>query len=189
MRRLDERFDQPLAWIPTRGRTRCDELRSGGHVLAQLSRTPGWRQQTEAITALGTWHLRRAGLLRQRLVASDAASGAEAAVFRPDWRGEGVLAFREGGTFQLRCMSAGMTRWAVLDRTDDLLLEYELHPLSFHSGAGLIITDAARERSELSLLVAMGWFLVIAAADDASVASAITAASAATMGLTAVTSR
>lgn len=100
-----------------------------------------------------------------------------------------VVAFREGGTFQLRCMSAGMTRWAVLDRTDDLLLEYELHPLSFHSGAGLIITDAARERSELSLLVAMGWFLVIASADDASVASAITAASAATMGLAAVTSR
>ncbi len=92
------------------------ELRAGRELVARLERSGAKGSGLEARSAEGGWRFAGEGVLRSRVVVTDAATGAEVATIRPRGvsgaRGEVVAG---GRTLEYRVDGTLTTRWQLLD--------------------------------------------------------------------------
>jgi hypothetical protein len=172
----------PLYWVQPKTFERWFELRAGDHVVATL----GWETSCGTLargnTTLGSWTFKRVGFLNPRVTVRQARSEVDIAVFWPRWLGDGTLEFASGSLFRWQSTNFWGTDWmfAANDGTPLLTLkegsrEGRLSDL-FKTQSLIEIHPEAGAVPELSLLILIGWYLMILRQDDAAGAAAAAAA-------------
>lgn len=167
MQSIREATGQDLQWKRIKWGKREFELRSGDEVLAKLYKqksTPG--VIGEAVD--GNWTFKRRSFWNGDIVITESASQAEIGVAK---RGrKKSLTFADGRVLTLK----GTGRW----RREWVWLNEEETPLvRFRSNNHLVLEPAALSFPELSLLVVLGWHLIVLQQEDDAAAVAVAASS------------
>jgi len=99
---------------------------------------------------------------------------ADLAVFRPHWGGGGTLHFADGHQAQWRCTNFWRSQWAFVVNEDQIVVRFGHREGFFKASAQLDFDPSSAALPELPLLAALGWYLMILAAEDATVVAAST---------------
>lgn len=102
MRSIQEFRNQPLVWQRVGIFSSNSELLAGDERIATLTSQSAWTARAEGVVAEGRWTFRDQGIFRSRVTARAAGQSIDAAVFFPNWRGEGVIRLADGGTWRWR---------------------------------------------------------------------------------------
>jgi hypothetical protein len=160
MRPITAVAGQELLWVQPVADQRAYELRAGEEVVATL----GWQRRSLAVAeAAGhLWTFKRQGLWHPRVTVRAAGTDVDVAVFHPSWMGGGTLELAPGRRLVLRWQ----TEWVWQDEVGATLVHFTEGPVE--------ITPSAASLSDLSLLVLLGWYLLVLFAEDAAFAGAAT---------------
>jgi hypothetical protein len=151
MQSIREAAGQDLQWKRVKWWKREFELRSGDEVLAKLYKQNGMPGVIgEAID--GQWNFKRRSFWNGEIVIADPTTLAEIGVAK---RGrKKSLAFADGRTLTLKKTSRWKHQWVWLNDDETPLIH-------FQSNKHLILESAALSFPELSLLVTLGWHLIV----------------------------
>jgi len=153
-----------LAWRRPGPFRREMQLEAGSEVLATLRWEKLFSFEATAESADGRWTIgrHRTGSLLGQLVVRDAATGAQVAVFERTWRGTGSVQFADGSRY--RWERDGFWRPSHFWTTDGErgLLKYQF-VFGFMPRIAMEVDPAAREVSELPVLVLLGAYILAAA--------------------------
>ena len=171
MRTIGKAGLQELTWAQPGKHKREYALYAGEEVVATLHWEKPHRQIASGEAAEGHWTFQRQGFLAQHVEVRLGASELEVARFQPNWRGGGTLEFPGGQRFGLRPTSFWNAEWAWTTATNDLLLRIKRPARPSHVKGYIDLLPGASALPELSLLILLGWYLVMLAADDAAAAT------------------
>ena len=177
MRPISEVATQQLLWVQPAARKKAHELRAGDEVVATLVFQGA--SLADAVAADQHWTFKRQGFWNPRVTARVAGTDAEVAVFRPRWMGGGSLDSPKGKTIDLSAANLWHTRW-VWKEGDSTPVLFKAHQGFIKSGAEVEITPDAVKRSDLPLLVLLGYYLILLYAQDSAAAAATAATTVAT---------
>ena len=164
-----------LFWTPSRTEKRTYELGMDGRTVATLYQPSIWRQERVAVTAGGRWRFARVGFLRQRLVISDADTGAEVAqIARSAWTRSVTLTLSDGKQYQWRSGSFWGSKWVWLDAAKQPLLHFRQFGVLRFQCAVMVEPQAASD-PHLALLMTLGWYLMLLMRADTAAVVATTA--------------
>jgi hypothetical protein len=155
-------------------RKRKHELRAGEDPVATLRFQRGSLADAEAEGH--HWTFKRQGFWHPRVTVRVPGSDADVAIFRPHWAGGGVLELADGRAIRLRSANFWQSEWVWEDKDQPLIRFKGRHGIVKAKGAVEILPGAAG-RPDVSLLVLLGWYLILLHADDASAATAVAATS------------
>jgi hypothetical protein len=162
---------QELTWAQPRKHKREYELRAGTEVVATLRWQNRHSQVAAGEAAQGRWTFERLGFLHPHVEARQDQSDLELARFQPHWRGGGTLEFPDGRRFDLRPTSFWNAEWAWTTTNNDLLLRITRESRRVQHKGYVDLLPTASDIPELSLLILLGWYLVLLTADDATTAT------------------
>jgi hypothetical protein len=172
-----------LFWVQPRAMERSFVLRGDEREFASLEFKSSFGSLALAEAADGRWTFKRVGFFNPRVTIRRAGEELDLGVYRPRWTGsEGTLEMG-GRTYVWKTANFWATQFVLLDSSGGELLRYkegaQKSKLSdiFKNQAQVEIAPHAWRLPELSLLVMLGWYLIILHQEDA--AAAATAASAA----------
>ena len=157
MERLHEFVGQNITWLQPAPPLPAYELCAGATVLAILRWEDAAGVLATATASNGRWTFRR-GLRPHPYVTVRVA---DVAIFEHGWAG-GVLRFADGRSFRWGRNSLS-TRSEWVDGGP--LLRMQARPGFPPGGGHVVIERAAAARPELSLLVLLGWHLMLLAGD------------------------
>ena len=166
MKSIREAAVQDLEWTRVKAWKRVFELHSGDEVLARLYP----QKETHSMVgeaADGSWAFRRRGFWNADIVVTDLASQAEVAIVKKGRNKR--LAFSDGRLFTLQKTSFWRNEWAWLNDEGTPLIH-------FQHGKCLVIEPLALSLPELSLLVVVGWHLIVLQQEEDAAAAATTVA-------------
>ncbi|MEO7002749.1 MAG: hypothetical protein ABI068_13130 [Ktedonobacterales bacterium] len=163
-----------LVWQQTKLLKRMYELQSGDVLYATMNWQSSWRSVAEVTAIDGHWTIRRSGFWRQRMVVTDNATGAEIATFTPKWSGNGgTVSFSAERLFTLNRNSMWKGEWTWVTPQETPVLRIK-NGWGSSRRARLIVEPEGANIPETSILATLGWYILIAAADET---AAVTAAS------------
>jgi hypothetical protein len=165
----------PLVWTQPKAMSRTFELRSGDALIGQLRFEKPCGSLASAEVAAEKWTFKREGFLAPRVTVRAPNSVPDLAIFRPHWGSGGTLDFRDCLRLRWRCTNFWGSQYAFVGGDDRALVRFGHHEGFFKTSARLEIDPSSAAIAELPLLVALGWYLMILAAEDATVAAASTA--------------
>jgi hypothetical protein len=178
MRHISEVGSRELCWTSIGCAQREYELRADGEVVACLHRQGGSFGVAE--TANGSWSFERPGLRRSRVNVREAASGSAVANFGSGWTGEGVLETSQRKRFGWTPANFWRSRWEWRGAYGTPLVRFWSRQGLTRAEGRARIEGASVILPELDLLVALGWYLIVMRARDAT--SDAVAATAGTAG-------
>jgi hypothetical protein len=182
MRSLREVASQELVWKQPSGMKRIYELHVGEEVLATLrwQKLSGTLAQAE--TAEGNWTFKRSGFLHPVVTVRNAGSDVpDIAVFEPSWTGKGTLQLPENRSLRWASTNFWHSEWAWLDNNGNPLISFK-NKYGWTKVEGQVeVAQAATNLPEFSLLITLGWYLMVQMASDASASTAATTAAVASM--------
>jgi hypothetical protein len=174
----------PLYWVQPRTFERWFELRAGDQVVATLGWETSCGTLARGTTADGSWTFKRVGFLNPRITVRQSGFEVDMAVFWPRWMGDGTLESASGAAFRWQSTNFWGTDWMLTasDGTPLLTLkegskEGRLSDM-FKTQSLVEIHHEAGDVLELSVLVLIGWYLMILRQDDAAAGAAAAAAAA-----------
>lgn len=141
------------------------ELWSGRDQLASLAFASPCRTLALAETPEGSWTFRRTGFLTTLIHLREEGANHDFAVFHPGLLGRGSLRFTNGLSFHWR--PAGQGAWSFAGPDGEVLLRLKPEaPRSIEgeaprTQAEVEITAAGRFSTRISLLAALGWYLLL----------------------------
>jgi hypothetical protein len=165
---ISEAAGQELLWMQPAARKRDHELRAGDDVVATLRFQRGSLADAEADNR--HWTFKRQGFWHPRVTVRVAGSDADIALFHPHWASGGTLEFADGQTLKLSSANFWQSEWVWLDKDQPVVHFKGRHGIVKAKGAVEIQAGAAN-RTDLALLVLLGWYLILLHADDAAAAS------------------
>lgn len=144
------------------------QLTSHGEVIGSLQKANFWATEFRAESAHGSWKFRRTGCFRTGTEVVDAISNTQIAIFKPNWRGGGTLAFFDGQTFQITCKGFWRPVWTVRDESGQSVLE-------LHTREKAVDLPGTVQLSEdrLTLLAIFTWHIMRQAAEEAASAAGL----------------
>jgi hypothetical protein len=169
VRPISESAGEELLWIQPAARRREHELRAGDDLVATLRFQRGSLADAEAEG--DHWTFKRQGFWQPRVTVRVPGSDADVAVFRPRWAGGGTLDFADGGSVRLSSANFWQSEWVWQENDQPLMLFKGRHGIVKAKGA-VEIQPAAAGRPDTSLLVLLGWYLILLHADDTAAATA-----------------
>ncbi len=178
MRPISEIAGEELLWLQPAARKREHELRAGEDLIATLRFQRGSLADAEAEGH--HWTFKRQGFWSPRVTVRVQGSDTDVAVFRPHWAGGGTLEFGDGRAVRLSSANFWQSQWVGEEKDQPLILFKGRYGIVKAKGA-LEIQPGAASRPDASLLVLLGWYLILLHADD-SAAGSSAAAVAATSG-------
>lgn len=149
------------------------DLRTGDELLATLAFER--RTLANAECAAGRWTFKREGFWRPQVTIREIGSESNLAVFRPHLGGGGELSAGDGEPYHFKSANFWSTEW-IWQHQDRTLVAYKRGD-GFGMKAGVDIAPEARQLPQLSLLVVLGWYLMVLFAQDVAVQSGAAAAS------------
>lgn len=165
---------QELAWVQPKWAKREYQLVADNEVLAHLCWESGWGSRASAEAAEGRWQFKRGGFFRPQITITAADSGAEVAVFRASWNSSGTLTYADGHAFVWGKASFWGTQWEWKSVTGTSVMRLGRRSRIGPRGMLVELAPEARTLSEPALLAALGRYLIILAADQATVSASAT---------------
>ena len=196
MRLIQEAADQELLWRQTHALKQEYALRAGDEVLATLRWQKPFGSLALAKTAERGWTFKRSGFWQPRVTARPVGSERDVATFKPEWTGGGTLTTDGGRSFRWASTGFWRQQWSWRDADDAPLVQFQdrsglksearvtLSPVAAALPEVAQVDDlyrpVAREAlgppsvalPELPLLVTLGWYLLVLAAQDTAAAGA-----------------
>src|SRR2546421_910989 len=166
---------QELLWTQPAAFQREHELRAGDDVVAILKFQRGSLADAEA--AGGHWTFKRQGFWQPRITVRTAGSDTDLAVFHPRWIGGGTLGVPDGRAVRLSSANFWQSEWVWQENEKPLIRIKGRRGLIKANGAVEIRPDAANI-PDTSLLVLLGWYLILLHAEDSAAATSVSAAAA-----------
>ncbi|WP_243320847.1 hypothetical protein [Geothrix sp. SG200] len=166
MRAMWNASKPPLEWMDPMVRVPKYELHAGDEVLARLSLEPLCRTFATVETAEGRWTFKQTGILATLVHIREAGVDQDLAVFHPGFLGRGLLRFTDGETFLWR-RAHHDGGWSFQYRDGSVLLTLRLEtpdpnePWPRRTRVEVDIAPEGRGHPRLSLLTAVGWFLML----------------------------
>ncbi len=124
----------------------------------------------------GRWAIDRPGFFADKVVVTDLKSGEEAAQFFYGWLGDGVITLSNGRSYEWYRTGFLSNNWTIEDEVGDVLLEIKEWMHWFKHRADIVLRVGTIMRSELPLLIFLGWYLAYMQMQDAAAAVAATSA-------------
>lgn len=170
MRPISEIADQDLVWVQPARSKQAFELQAASEVVAtvQFDRT----SLASAETAGHQWTFKRVGFWHPQVTIREPGSDANVAVFKPGWTGGGVLELPEGRVLRLGAANFWHSQWDWIDPDSKAIVRFKSHPGLLRMEGRVDIEPEAAGLSELPLLVALGWYLLVLFARDSAAAAA-----------------
>jgi hypothetical protein len=174
MRMLHEVHRDELVWVRPKWSRFFFELRAGETVVATLAWTGGSRAAAECAGA--QYRFSREGWLRPRILVREGATGRPTGAGAPEEtvatfvrrRGGGTLTFPDGRTFLWRKLRVWTSERVWADVNETVLVRF--NPVTRESPVTVSSQPQAAELAELPLLILLGQYLVVLAAQDAAAA-------------------
>jgi hypothetical protein len=117
---------QNLLWTPSAAFRQQYELLAGDMVLATLDMS-NWTIAAQAVTAEGSYDLKREGFFRQQIMIRASESGPVLATYTRGWGG-GTLQFADGRLFRWENANFWGTKKAWKDSSDTCLVLFQNSP-------------------------------------------------------------
>jgi len=168
----------PFVWAQPKAMSRAYELRSADSLVGHLRFAKSCGSLATAEVADQRWTFKRVGFLAPSVTVRSPNLEADIAVFRPHWGSGGTLHFADGHQTQWRSTNFWGSQWAFVGSDNHIVVRFSHHEGFFKASAQIEFEPSSAELPEFPLLVALGWYLIILAADDA----AATVASSAVIG-------
>lgn len=173
----------PLEWVQPKTFQNRYELRSGEQVVATLEFPKTFGSLAIAAAADGRWTFKRVGFFSTRITVRVEGLEDELAVYHPKWTGtEGKLQLAGGEVYTWKVANFWATQFVWMAGEQPLILfrpGVEDSGISdwFKTQARVEIQPQAAGLKHVSLLVLMGWYLMILKQQDDAAATAATTAS------------
>ena len=166
MRSIAEANCRELKWVQPRAMKRNYELRSGEEVLGRLQWETISGSLANAESADGRWTFKRTGFFNPQITVRAPGSDSNLAVFSPNWKGGGLLTFSDGTRLQWTSDGFWHSRWAFIRETGVRLVEFEPESSFLKTSAVAKVTQEGFSTPAFSLLIFLGWYLMVLRADD-----------------------
>ena len=148
-----------LEWRQASAFSRTFDLYSGDSILAHLEWLKVLGTLASARTAEAHWTFKRTGFLTSVVTARVAGTEADIASYEPRWSGTKGQLHVGGQTLHLKGANFWATQWILLDG-ETPLLQFGSHGV-FKTAAEVTVTEAARERPDLPLLLCFVWYILL----------------------------
>jgi len=175
---------EPIEWVQPKTFQNRYELRSGDNLVATLEFPKAFGSLANATAADGRWTFKRVGFFSTRITIRIEGQEDELAIYHPKWTGsEGRLQFTSGVEYIWKVANFWATQF-VWQIGDQPIIQYrpglDESNVSdwFKTQARVEILPEAAGIKELSLLVLLGWYLMILKQQDDSAAIAASTTSA-----------
>jgi len=168
VRPLADAAGEELIWGQPKALKRTHELRAGDEVIATLTFQRGSLAEAEA--ADGHWTFKRQGFWQPRVSVRLAGSDADIAIFSPRWTGGGTLEPLGGKPIRFSSGNFWQTQW-VWQETEEPLIRFKGRQGIMRASGQVEVNPDATGRPDLSLLVLLGWYLILLHAEDSAAAS------------------
>lgn len=161
-----------LEWTQPKTFQNRYELRSGENLVATLEFPKAFGSLANAIAADGRWTFKRVGFFNTRITVRLEGQEDELAVYHPKWTGtEGRLQFASGEAYTWKVANFWATQFVWLSSDQQVILfrpGVEDSEISdwFKTQARVEIQPEAGMVKHLSLLVLLGWYLMILKQQD-----------------------
>lgn len=165
----------PLVWTQPKALRREYELANGDELVGHLRFEKSCGSLATAEVASQNWTFKREGFLHPRVTVRAPNSDINLAVFRPSWSGGGVLEFPGGRQIRWCHTSFWRSEWSFVEGEDRQLLLFKQHEGFIKISARLECDPADGASSDLPMLAALGWYLMLLTAQDAAVAVTVAA--------------
>jgi hypothetical protein len=158
MKTINELAEMNVKWKQKGWTGQRFELRSeSGDVIGKLNVTGIWRTIVH-VEALGNrWEFERFGLFRPYLAIRAAMTGQEIARFSLTHK---TLTFNDGRRFVWRNTNFWGTKWVWTTDDGSPVVGFQ-RTGAFKLGSDIHIEDGADDKGGVSLLVFLGWYLVV----------------------------
>ncbi len=166
MRTIAEVGGRWLRWVQPNLLASVYELRAGDEALATLRWERALGLLAVAQSAEGAWTFRRRRLPYLRVSAFRGDSGHETATFQAAPDG-GTLDTFYDRRFRWKPASYWRAEWAWTDTTGAPLIRFKYQFSMLTTRGRIKIEPRATQLPELSLLVLLGWYLMIVMSEDA----------------------
>jgi hypothetical protein len=123
-----------------------------------------------AEVACQNWTFKKEGLFRPRFTVRIPNSDGNLAVFRLNWTGSGTLEYPDGRQIRWRRTSFWRPDWVFVQGENRPLLRFKQRIGLLKISARVEFDPADAAMPELPMLVALGWYLVLLAAQAAAAA-------------------
>lgn len=158
-----------LFWVQPHMTQRRFELKSEDEVVATLEWKKLLGTLAEARSADGDWTFKREGFFHPRVTIRRAGDEENLAVFKPDPGDDGFVEFIDGRRFRWAHTDFWATKWALQEAEGGNIAEIAPsgHFKTMLSQEGTVeVSINRKDTKDLSLLIALGWYLMISLADD-----------------------
>lgn len=185
MENLRMAIGNELEWIQPKINQRSYVLCSDETVFASLAFKKSFGSLASAEAVDGNWTFKRVGFFKARVTVRHPGEETDLAVYTPNWSGtEGNIQFTGGRSYAWKTANFWATQYQILDSLGIPILKFQSGkdhsklPDLFKMQARVEISPAYENLPELSLLVLLGWYLMILKHDDdtTAVVAATTAA-------------
>ena len=161
-----------LEWRQPGAFSRAYELKSGDSVLAELAFQKVFGTLARAWTAESAWTFKRAGFLTPVVTVRVEGSPDDIATYHPNWTGnKGVLSLPGGEQLQFRTTNFWASEWALYDAQGGELVRFHNKGL-LHHGASVEVSGQGKERADIALLLALGWYVLVLHMQDSTAVAA-----------------
>ncbi len=140
--------------------------------LATLDWQSFWGTFATATAGETSWTFKRTSFLRPLATVRQVGSDDDLATFEANWQGGGTLTTAGGATFTWKAANFWYSQWDWRDASGAELLHFANKQGFIRQEAVVAISAGAVQLPELELLIALGWYLLILAANDSAAMTA-----------------
>lgn len=179
MKTIREAGDNTLRWTRPSMLARQYELVAGTEVVGGLKWESMFGSLATAEAADGSWTFKRAGFMSPRVTVRAPGSETDVAVLRVGIKGDGLLHGPERRKYQWQRTSFWRPEFAFATETGRLLISFDPDFSLLKHAATVKLEPEALDIPDLSLLVTLGWYLMLLLSEEAAGVTASSAAAAA----------
>lgn len=184
MKSLKEAGQEHLSWTQPKTTHQLFELKFNDDLFGTLLFPKSVGSFAEAETLEGKWTFKRVGFFSTRITVRKSGDENDIAIFKPNlMASSGVLEFSNGKKFQWHAANFWETKFEFKDAKEEIVVTFrsgiEEPKLKdwFKTQARVEIPEQINDFTELSIMVLLGWYLIVAFQMDSSAGAVVAAAS------------
>lgn len=182
MKSLNEAEQEHLNWTQPKATHQLFELKSKDDLFGTLKFPKSVGSLAEAETLQGKWTFKRVGFFTTKITVRKTGEENDLAVFKPNlMASSGSLEFSDGKKFQWQAANFWQTKFEFSETDGETIVTFrsgtEDHKLKdwFKTQARVEISEQKTDLPELSIMVLLGWYLIIVLQMDSSTGAVVAA--------------
>lgn len=172
------------SWIQPKTIQQIYELRTKDDLYGTLIFPKTFGSLAEAESSEGKWTFKRVGFFNTRITVRELGAENDIAVFKPKWTGNaGIVEMANGKIYNWQSSNFWSTKVDFIDANGNAVVTFRSgvdEPKLkdwFKTQARVEVSEFGRDLPELSILVMLGWYLIVVLNMDSSAGAVVAAAS------------